>query len=272
MWLKLVRTRPPPAAIVRNQVFSTGAGTGTGDFSAEVRQAHDTIRSAPRREGSVTSRDQGRICMHLARTCSLRLERPLLAQVGRRLRSNQDPGQLEVNNASTPRPLRRDRPSPTNSAQVKTRRWFLALRDPRDVEHPRPPFRILSSPGEGGEAGYQGPGRDLRAPPHRSRQPIRNLQPPVPLPRSRASAASCGRAGPAQKVDVAPAEPARRADCPRVGRCSPGVSRRLPETPVFGLGTASGCPVAGRLLRRPLGPRSRDSGCLPQNCQPSSSL
>ena len=65
MWLKLVRTRPPPAAIVRNQVFSAGARSGAGDFSAEVRQAHDTIRSAPRREGSVTSRDQGRICMHL---------------------------------------------------------------------------------------------------------------------------------------------------------------------------------------------------------------
>ncbi|CAI9165570.1 unnamed protein product [Rangifer tarandus platyrhynchus] len=260
MWLKLVRTRPPPAAIVRNQVFSTGAGTGAGDFSAEVRQAHDTIRSAPRREGSVTSRDQGRICMHLARG-GLGWGSVALP-----------PLRVRAPSASTPRPLRRDRPSPTNSAQVKTRRWFLALRDPRDVEHPRPPFRILSSPGEGGEAGYQGPGRDLRAPPHRSRQPIRNLQPPVPLPRSRASAASCGRAGPAQKVDVAPAEPARRADCPRVGRCSPGVSRRLPETPVFGLGTASGCPVAGRLLRRPLGPRSRDSGCLPQNCQPSSSL
>ena len=135
------------------------------------------------------------------------------------------------------------------------------------MERPRPPFRILPSPGEGGEAGHQGPGRALRAPPHRSRQPIRNLQPPVPLPRSRASAASRGRAGPAQKV-----EPARRADCPRVGRCSPGVSRRLPETPVFGLGTASGCPVAERLLRRPLGPRSRDSGCLPQSCRPFSSL
>ena len=109
-------------------------------------------------------------------------------------------------------------------------------------------------------------------PQHRPRQPIRNLQPPVPLPRSRASAAPGGRTGRAQKVDVAPEEPARRADCARVGRCSPAVSPPLPETPIFSLGTASRCPVAERLLRRPLGPRSRDLGCPPQNCQPSSRL
>ena len=54
MWLEVVRTRPPLAAIVRNQVFSTGARTGTGDFSAEERQALDMIRSAPRRESRVT--------------------------------------------------------------------------------------------------------------------------------------------------------------------------------------------------------------------------
>lgn len=46
----------------------------------------------------------------------------------------------------------------------------------------------------------------------------------------------------------------------------------LPETPIFGLGTASRCPVAERFLRRPLGPLITDSGCSTQNCQPSSRL
>lgn len=133
---------------------------------------------------------------------------------------------------------------------------------------PHPP---LAGRGRRGWTSGAGPGPP-RAPQHRPRQPIRNLQPPVPLPRSRASAAPGGRTGRAQKVDVAPAEPARRADCARVGRCSPAVSLPLPETPIFGLGTASRCPVAERLLRRPLGPRSRDSGCPPQKCQPSSRL
>ena len=46
MWLEVVRTRPPLAAVVRNQVFSTGARTGTGDFSAEERQALEYATSS----------------------------------------------------------------------------------------------------------------------------------------------------------------------------------------------------------------------------------
>ena len=61
MRLEAVRTRPPPEAIVRNQVFSTGARTGMGDFSAEERQVLDMVRSAPRRESRVTRAGPARI-------------------------------------------------------------------------------------------------------------------------------------------------------------------------------------------------------------------
>ena len=61
MQLEAVRTRPPLEAIVRNQVFSTGARTGMGDFSAEERQVLDMVRSAPRRESRVTRAGPARI-------------------------------------------------------------------------------------------------------------------------------------------------------------------------------------------------------------------
>ena len=61
MRLEAGRARPSPAAMVRNQVFGTGARTGTGDFPAEVRQALDTISSAPRRESRFARAGPARI-------------------------------------------------------------------------------------------------------------------------------------------------------------------------------------------------------------------